>query len=71
MRRLVRRTGGKTPQSGEDSFLDIISNMVGIMIILVMVAGVRVGSVADSSSKPDFPDPAESGREIPLPAAPP
>ena len=71
MRRLVRRTGGKTPQSGEDSFLDIISNMVGIMIILVMVAGVRVGSVADSSSKPDLPDPAESGREIPLPAAPP
>ena len=47
MRRYARRTGDRAPQSGEDSFLDIISNMVGIMIILVMVAGVRVGSVVE------------------------
>ena len=40
MRRYARRTGDRAPQSGEDSFLDIISNMVGIMIILVMVAGL-------------------------------
>lgn len=28
-------------ESGQDSFLDIVSNIVGILIILVMVAGVR------------------------------
>ncbi len=30
---------------GQDSFLDIVSNVVGILIILVMVAGARVGSI--------------------------
>ncbi|MBO7725918.1 MAG: hypothetical protein J6S40_05570 [Thermoguttaceae bacterium] len=57
MRRHTRRAGSETPQSGEDSFLDIISNMVGIMIILVMVAGVRVGSVVDSPSTDTQPTP--------------
>lgn len=28
-------------EEGQDSFLDVISNMVGILIILVMIAGVR------------------------------
>lgn len=32
---------GSTP--GGDSFLDVIANMVGILIILVMVVGVRAG----------------------------
>ncbi|MBN2476500.1 MAG: hypothetical protein JXB62_17935 [Pirellulales bacterium] len=31
-----------TDAPGHDSFLDIVANMVGILIILVMVAGVRV-----------------------------
>ena len=32
---------------GSDSFLDIVANMVGILIILVMVAGLRVKHAAD------------------------
>jgi len=43
MTRLKRRTAGENPGAGEDSFLDIVSNMVGILIILVMIAGVRLG----------------------------
>ena len=30
--------------AGQDSFLDIVANIVGILIILVMVVGVRAGS---------------------------
>lgn len=30
------------PQFGSDSFLDIVSNIVGIVIVLVMLAGLRV-----------------------------
>ena len=35
-------TDGDTIEAGQDSFLDIVSNMVGILIILVVVAGLRV-----------------------------
>lgn len=31
--------------SGQDSFLDIVSNVVGILIILVMIAGAQVGAI--------------------------
>ncbi len=34
-----------TESFGSDSFLDIIANMVGIMIILVMIVGLRVRNV--------------------------
>ncbi|MDR0870214.1 MAG: hypothetical protein LBN39_05410 [Planctomycetaceae bacterium] len=40
---------------GTDSFLDVISNMVGILIILVMIAGVRAqqsGSVIAENTEP-------------------
>ncbi|MCL2624445.1 MAG: hypothetical protein FWD31_12355 [Planctomycetaceae bacterium] len=36
-----RTTTGETMEAGQDSFLDIVSNMVGILIILVVVAGLR------------------------------
>ncbi len=32
-------------EAGQDSFLDIVSNIVGILVILVMVAGVRAKSL--------------------------
>ena len=35
---------------GEDSFLDIVANIVGILIILVMVVGVRVSHGALSGA---------------------
>ncbi len=36
----------QTDSFGSDSFLDIVSNIVGILIILVMVVGVRVKSAS-------------------------
>ncbi|MCL2119171.1 MAG: hypothetical protein FWH27_12170 [Planctomycetaceae bacterium] len=42
MRRRRTTSGSDTIESGQDSFLDIVSNMVGILIILVVVAGLRV-----------------------------
>ena len=29
-------------EDGQDSFLDVVSNLVGVLIILIMVAGARV-----------------------------
>ncbi|MGI5831522.1 MAG: hypothetical protein ACOX6D_03185 [Thermoguttaceae bacterium] len=55
MRRYVRHRKSEAPPIGEDSFLDVISNMVGIMIILVMVAGVRVGNVIDTPAPQTAP----------------
>ncbi len=41
---MSRRTRQDADAPGHDSFLDIVANMVGILIILVMVVGVRVKS---------------------------
>jgi hypothetical protein len=37
----VRRVDDTTEMPGQDSFLDVVANIVGILILLVMVAGVR------------------------------
>lgn len=37
-----RRNAGGDPEFGSDSFLDIIANIVGILIILIVIAGVKV-----------------------------
>ncbi len=37
---------------GQDSFLDIVSNIVGILIILVMIAGVRAQNSAGDQAAP-------------------
>ncbi len=36
-----------------DSFLDIVANLVGILVILIMVVGVRARHVAQSTKKPN------------------
>ena len=41
-----------TESFGSDSFLDIIANMVGIMIILVMVVGLRVRHSVEPAPPP-------------------
>ncbi len=54
-----RRGDDLTP--GQDSFLDIVSNLVGILIILVMVIGVQAKHAivdARSSRKPEKPEPS-------------
>ncbi len=37
------RSGGGDPDFGSDSFLDIIANLVGILIVLIVLAGLRAG----------------------------
>lgn len=39
---MTRRSGNEDPEFGSDSFLDIIANIVGILIILIVIAGVKV-----------------------------
>ena len=55
MRRHVK---DDSPSAGNDSFLDIVANMVGILIILVMVVGVRTRHaplVAATTPPPETP----------------
>ncbi|MEE3364827.1 MAG: hypothetical protein VX304_04215, partial [Planctomycetota bacterium] len=50
-----RRTSQQT--AGDDSFLDIVANIVGILIILIVVAGVR-------ASRAPVELPAESSQSV-------
>ncbi|HYW78866.1 MAG TPA: hypothetical protein VE890_04780 [Thermoguttaceae bacterium] len=52
-----RKTDSGSP--GHDSFLDIVANMVGILIILVMVVGVRVKNTPVTAAIPTEPDPLQ------------
>ena len=50
---MTRRIQAAEQEFGSDSFLDIIANIVGILIILIVVAGVRVAQqpvTADNTS---------------------
>lgn len=70
MRYQRRRRTGENPESGQDSFLDIVSNMVGILIILVMIAGVRIGdAVPPVESSPETPVESPEEPEAPESAA--
>ena len=42
---MSRRTSQEEPGFGSDSFLDIVANLVGILIILIVLAGLRAGQV--------------------------
>ncbi len=61
---MSRRFAGGDPDFGSDSFLDIVCNIVGILIILIVVVGVRV------QRQPPLPDPVADNQEtaIQLPA---
>lgn len=59
--KIKRRPRRDDSDSGLDSFLDIVANLVGILVILVMVIGVRAQEALVESSKDDVtkPDKAE------------
>lgn len=59
---MSRRRPPAEPGFGSDSFLDIIANIVGILIILIVVAGVRVGQAPVDVPTPD---------EVTAPVSPP
>ncbi len=44
-RRLADNSG--IEDGGQDSFLDIVANLVGILVILIMVIGVRAVRLAE------------------------
>jgi hypothetical protein len=44
--RLRRRRPAEEQAAGEDSFLDVVANLVGIFVILIMVIGVRAKDAA-------------------------
>lgn len=50
----------ETAGPGQDSFLDIVANIVGILIILVMVTGVRVRNAAVEAASIDAETQAEA-----------
>lgn len=53
----TRRSDGAAEDFGSDSFLDIVANIVGILIILVMVVGVRVKYFVPRPADPEpLPD---------------
>ncbi|MHB8902677.1 MAG: hypothetical protein ACYC6Y_28290 [Thermoguttaceae bacterium] len=58
----------ESPPVGHDSFLDILSNIVGILIILVMVTGLRVKNYAPRAQGADE-DPAIATMKSELAAA--
>ena len=52
--KLRKRKNTEIELSGQDSFLDLVSNIVGILIILVMVAGIRAQySTANVTDPPE------------------
>jgi chaperonin cofactor prefoldin len=76
---MARRKQSGEVNIGSDSFLDVIANIVGILIILIVIAGIRVGRApvakkpAHSDKKTAKAKPVETRAETPdvPPLAPP
>jgi len=64
---MSRRNKGGDPDFGSDSFLDIIANIVGILIILIVIAGVKVARQPLTSPEPVTPVITESVPEDGVP----
>jgi hypothetical protein len=69
---MSRRAAQQEPGFGSDSFLDIIANLVGILIILIVLAGLRASQssgfvdeeIADKESLPQELEPLETEEPI-------
>ena len=73
-----RRFGGGDPDFGSDSFLDIIANLVGILIVLIVLAGLRAGRapvelelITETESPMTAPVASEPEQEVIQPVVPP
>lgn len=49
---MARRHREEGPSLESDSFLDVVANIVGILIILIVIVGVRVGQSASEPGEP-------------------
>lgn len=65
---MARRKHSGEVNIGSDSFLDVIANIVGILIILIVIAGVRVGRAPVIKKKPAPIE--EAVAELVVPQAP-
>lgn len=80
MRRPARKANGDQNAPSLDSFLDVVTNLVGILIILIMVVGVTardalfdaVSGSPDSTAPPalSIPTPQETAEPEPTPSTP-
>jgi hypothetical protein len=61
----MRRTGHAHEEPGQESFLDVVANIVGILIILVMVVGVRAGHALRTRHAGDQPTPGLQEADAP------
>ena len=59
----MRKRFAQTDAIGTDSFLDIVANLVGILLILLMVIGARMDDASESA-----PEPASAQTDIALTA---
>src|SRR6188768_3221570 len=68
---MSRRPRNDAEAPGQDSFLDVVANLVGVLIILVMVVGtqarhamVAAASAPAETEQPALPDLASSVKEV-------
>lgn len=66
----MRRKPQPSEAIGTDSFLDIVANLVGILLILLMVIGARMDDASDAPSESPEPAVAVAGRSRPTPPPP-
>ena len=74
------RRQSDSSEFGSDSFLDIVANIVGILIILIVIAGVRMSqaplspanpaSLSDETTSPEAPGSLPPTEEIPSKTSP-
>ena len=61
---MPRYRSPEAESAGQDSFLDVVTNIVGILIILVMVIGGRVQQLVFDAPAPVDSQAAALAREI-------
>jgi hypothetical protein len=61
---MPRPKPSESNDAGQDSFLDVVSNIVGILIILVMVVGGRVQQLAHKTAAAPAAETAELERQV-------
>jgi hypothetical protein len=61
---MIRQRESRIDAGGQDSFLDIVTNIVGILIILVMVIGARVQTISLKPKEQSSPDVLKLMQEV-------
>ncbi|MEX0715848.1 MAG: hypothetical protein WD066_04640 [Planctomycetaceae bacterium] len=65
---MSRRVADRQEGFGSDSFLDIIANIVGVLIILIVLSGLRVSKAPIAEDAPEEASRALAATEMPQPS---